>query len=288
MNISRDRSASPHSAWNARLRLDYALRGARTVAHFAHEGPLRVLQSLYPEGDAICHNVLVHPPSGLVGGDVLEIQVHVQAGAHSLITTPGATRYYRSTGPWAAQELSAHVQPGARLEWLPLETIAYNDCRGINRSVFTLESGAELLAWDITALGLPEAQLPFAHGQFLQHMEVKGFWLDKGLIDAQDRRLMDGPLGLSQYRCLGTLVLACGTAIDSTRAAQALAAARECVAAHSLHLSAGVTQAGAHVLVLRVLAPLVEPAMELLRMVWTTWRKTMWDMPAPPPRIWSA
>jgi urease accessory protein len=287
MNIPCRQSSSPPSSWHARLQLDYGVNARRTVAHFVHEGPLRLLQSLYPEGDAICHNVLVHPPSGLVGGDTLDIQVNVQAGAHSLITTPGATRYYRSTGPWATQELHAHVHPGARLEWLPLETIAYNACRGINRSVFTLEPGAELLAWDITALGLPEAQLPFAQGQFLQHMEIKGAWLDKGLIDAQDQRLMDGPLGLAKNRCLATLVLACGTAIDSPRAIQALEAARERIAAHSLQLSAGVTQAGAQVIVLRALAPLVEPATDLLRSVWAAWRQTMWDLPASMPRTWS-
>ena len=53
--------------WHAQLDIHYALAGQKTVAKFQHEGPLRVLQSLYPEGDAVCHNVLVHPPSGLVG-----------------------------------------------------------------------------------------------------------------------------------------------------------------------------------------------------------------------------
>jgi urease accessory protein len=42
-------------AWQARLRLDYTRERGRTVARFAHDGPLRILQSLYPEGDAICH-----------------------------------------------------------------------------------------------------------------------------------------------------------------------------------------------------------------------------------------
>jgi urease accessory protein len=57
-------------AWHARLDLDYraepAAHGPRTRLDFLHEGPLRILQSLYPEGDDICHNVIVHPPSGLV------------------------------------------------------------------------------------------------------------------------------------------------------------------------------------------------------------------------------
>ncbi|MCX7234381.1 MAG: urease accessory protein UreD, partial [Burkholderiales bacterium] len=85
--------------WQAKLRLDYSLERQRTVARHAHEGPLRILQSLYPEGDAVCHNVLIHPPGGLVGGDTLALDIRVSSGAHGLITTPGATRFYRSLGP---------------------------------------------------------------------------------------------------------------------------------------------------------------------------------------------
>ena len=78
--------------WNARLSLDYRLQDARTLLRFSHDGPLRVLKSLYPEGDGICHSVLVHPPGGLVEGDTLEVDVQVQSGAHALISTPRATR----------------------------------------------------------------------------------------------------------------------------------------------------------------------------------------------------
>ena len=55
--------------WHAHLQLDYTLEAGRCVLRHRHSGPLRILQSLYPEGDAVCHNVLVHPPGGLVGGD---------------------------------------------------------------------------------------------------------------------------------------------------------------------------------------------------------------------------
>ncbi len=67
--------------WHARLDLDYQLEHARSVARFRHEGLLRILQSLYPEGDAVCHNVLVHPPGGLVGGDTLDIRARPRPAA---------------------------------------------------------------------------------------------------------------------------------------------------------------------------------------------------------------
>ena len=79
--------------WHAQLNLDYRLDAQRTVLRHEHSGPLRIFKSLYPEGDGICHNVIIHPPGGLVGGDVLDVQVHVGRGAHGLISTPGATRW---------------------------------------------------------------------------------------------------------------------------------------------------------------------------------------------------
>ena len=94
-------------AWRADLKLDYTLESQRTVARFLHQGPLRILQSLYPEGDQICHNVMVHPPGGLVGGDTLDIQVSVAEGAHGLVSTPGATRFYKSGGQAATQQVVA-------------------------------------------------------------------------------------------------------------------------------------------------------------------------------------
>src|SRR5688500_19942470 len=119
--------------WHARLDLAYNLEHPRSVARFRHEGPLRILQSLYPEGDAVCHNVLVHPPGGLVGGDTLDIRVSAAAGSHGLITTPGASRFYRSDGEPALQRTALRLEPGARLEWLPLEAICFSGCRAENR-----------------------------------------------------------------------------------------------------------------------------------------------------------
>jgi urease accessory protein len=273
--------------WLARLDLDYTLEAERSVARYLHQGPLRILQSLYPEGDEVCHNVLVHPPSGLVGGDTLDMHVSVGAGAHGLVTTPGATRFYRSEAGLATQQVHARVESGARLEWLPLEAIAYNQCDALNRAVFDLAPGAEMMTWDITALGLPAADLPFAQGTFRQHLEIPGVWLERGTLDASDHRLMNSPLGLAGQRCMATLVFAAGSAIAAERSDRALACARELLEASELRLTAGATSPHQQVIVLRVLAPVTEPAMQLLRQVWAAWRHEMWRMSGTVPRLWN-
>ncbi len=274
-------------AWHAQLSLDYTLEAGRTVARHIHSGPLRVLQSLYPEGDGICHNVLVHPPGGLVGGDTLDIRVHAQAGSHALITTPGASRFYRSDGQTALQKTRLRVEADARLEWLPMEAICYSACLAENRLTIELAPGAELMGWDVTALGLPLANLPFESGHLRQHIEVPGIWLERGTIAASDTRLLDSPAGLAGYKCLASFFFVGGQPLTRERRERALDSARSVIAQHALASTVGATSPHPQVLVVRVLAPVVEPAMGLLRALRNTWRQELWGKSPSSPRIWS-
>ena len=273
--------------WHARLQLDYCVESGRTVARHQHNGPLRVLQSLYPEGGAVCHNVLVHPPGGLVGGDTLDIAIGVSAGAHALVTTPGATRFYRSLGEPALQHTRIQLQPGTRLEWLPMEAICYSGCLAENRLTLDLAPGAELIGWDVTALGLPHAGQPFARGSYCQHIGMPGIWLERGRIAAEDQRLLKSPLGLAGNQCLASLFFCTGSPLARTRRQLALDAARDVLQSHALSNHAGATSPNHHVVVVRVLAPLVEPALDLLRKVWATWRPELWQLQPQLPRIWA-
>lgn len=281
--------------WKGSLRLDYRrdLHGPpgpatpRTVARSVHDGPMRVLASLYPESPSVCHQVLVHPPGGLVGGDELAIEVDVQPGAHALITTPGATRFYRSLGAPATQQLQARIAAGGRLEWLPLETIAFSGCNACNRMRFALAPDAEMIGWDILALGLPASDQAFVRGRFSQSIEFPGRWLERGTVAAEDSGLLDSPLGFAGLRTLATLWFATGSALTAERRDRLLESAHDlAVGDGALRRSTGVTSTHEGIVVLRVLAPRVEPAMALLTRVWAAWRIAAWDLPACLPRVW--
>jgi urease accessory protein len=275
-------------AWHARLNLDYradaATRGTRL--DFRHDGPLRILKSLFPEGPEVCHSVLVHPPGGLVGGDTLTVDLDIAPGAHGLLTTPGATRFYRSSGDRAVQAVNARVADGARLEWLPLETLVHSGARADNRMRFELAPGAEMFGWDCVALGLPAADAPFLAGDYRHDIAVGPRWLERGRTAATDLALLDGPCGWAGRRALGTLWFAAGNALDDARRERLLDAAREILGAHALAASAGATAPQPDVVALRVLAPRVEPAFELLTRVWRAWREIAWARPACTPRVW--
>ncbi len=286
MQVHAPAFASSTSGWKARLSLHYTHAQGRTGAHDRHEGPLRVLQRLYPEGPAICHHVIVHPPGGVVGGDELHVQATLDAGSHALVTTPGATRFYRSDGAPALQSVRLKLTAGTRLEWLPMETIAYSGCLAESRVVAELAPGAEMMGWDVLALGLPAAGQPFVAGAFRQHLQVPGVWLDRATVAATDTRLLQSPLGWAGHAVCATLWFAAGQVLATPRRDRLLDSARAALEASPGPVRAGVTAAQAAVLVLRVLAPRVEPAMALLTQVRAAWRQEAWGLAAAPPRIW--
>ncbi|WP_077032849.1 urease accessory protein UreD [Pelomonas sp. KK5] len=274
-------------AWHGHLTLDYR-RDADgcTTALDRHEGPLRVLQRLYPEGPGVCHHVLVHPPGGVVGGDTLDLDMTLAGGSHALLTTPGATRFYRSAGPTAVQSVRARLAAGTRLEWLPLEALVYDAALAENRQRFELAPGAEMIGWDIAALGLPAAGKPFTRGHYLQQIELPGRWLERGRIDAgTDRALLDSPLGLAGRTVLATMWFAAGEALPAARREALLEAARAAAGEHKA-LPCGATAPEPGLVVLRLLADRVEPAFALLTQVWRAWRRQAWQLEPCPPRIW--
>ncbi len=274
------------AGWRGHLRIHYRREGERTLALDHHEGPLRVLQPLYPEGPGICHNVVVHPPGGVVAGDELHIDLRLDAGTHALVTTPGATRFYRSEGATAQQRATLRLAEGARLEWLPMEAIAYSGCRADNAVVAHLAPGAEMMGWDLLALGLPAAGQPFAEGWYRQHLELPGVWLERGRVAADDLALLHSPLGWAGHPVLATAWFAAGSALVPARREALLDAARQAATAHALTATAGATAPQSAVVVLRVLAPGVEPAMALLAQARAAWRQVAWGLAAEAPRIW--
>ena len=111
-------------------------------------------------------------------------------GAHALLTTAGARRFYRSAGETATQRVALRLEGDARLDWLPLETIAFGYLAEIALS-FALDPAAELIGWDVVAPSLPASGLPFVRGRYRQSIELPGTWLERGTIDAEDRLLLD-------------------------------------------------------------------------------------------------
>jgi urease accessory protein len=163
---------SSTSGWRAKLELGFERRGTRTIlARRRHEGPLLVQRPFHPEDDGSCHLYVLHPPGGVAGGDVLELELEVKSGS-ALLTTPAATKIYRTKGPEAHVTQRLDVRDGAVLEWLPQETLVFGGSRTRMLTRVELAPGAGFIGWEITCLGRPASGDDFPLGELDQRVEI--------------------------------------------------------------------------------------------------------------------
>jgi len=195
------------SSWKASLSLEFGFADQKTtLSRKVHDGPLVVQKPLYPEGPSVCHAIVVHPPGGIAGGDELSLQVKTGSGASTLLTTPGAAKWYRSAGPLAKQNVALDVQ-GA-LEWLPQETIVFDGA--LAQTAYEVDLGAQagIIGWDIVCLGRTGSGERFTRGSLRSSIQIRRegrlLWLERGRIDGGGR-LLDSPAGLAGSPVFGTL-----------------------------------------------------------------------------------
>lgn len=196
--------------WHGSLNLVYAQRGGKTqLIHNQVKAPLKVQRPFYPEGPDVCHSVVLHTAGGIVGGDRLSLNFHLEPNARSLITTAAASKIYRSNGLQAKQSIQMQVDAGATLEWLPQETIVFNGA--IYRSDLRIElaSGASWLGWEITRFGRSARGERFLQGEWRSHTEVwqqgQPLWIDRQWLPAGEE-IINSPHGLAGQSVVGSLV----------------------------------------------------------------------------------
>ena len=281
----------PHPAsfqqqgWQANLHLRFALTNGRSLLREnRHSGPLRVQKALYPEGDAVCQTILLHPPSGIAGGDQLRINAHIGPQAHAQLTTPGAGKWYRSGGADASQTLDFSVADYAILEWLPQETIVFDGAKCRMETKVQLGEGSRYLGWEILCLGRSASGERFTHGHIdLQtRIERHGqpLWLERGRVNGDDPMLAS-VAGWAGASVGGTLLatLAPGDEVTALlESCRAIAPADN--AEHAL-------TALPNLLVARYLGQSSEAARLWFAALWQILRPALLGRPAVPPRIWN-
>jgi urease accessory protein len=260
------------SSWRAQLALEFERDGKKTVlTRRDSDGPLVVQKPLYPEGEAVCHAIVVHPPGGIAGGDDLHIHVKAKSDSSVLLTTPGASKWYRSAGPWAKQKLVFEVD--GTLEWLPRETIVFDGALGELECEIRLGSRARYIGWEIVCLGRTGSGERFSRGKLRLGTRImkegKLVWLERGEIDGGGA-LMRSPIGLDDRSVFGTFV---ATGVP----AELLAECRKIVAAVTLLPG---------LLIARTLGDSTEQAFRQFTDLWRLLRPALTGREAQQPRIW--
>jgi urease accessory protein len=265
--------------WLAELRLGFRRRTDRTVlVERKRTGPLAVQRPFYPEGP-VCHVYLLHPPGGVVGGDRLEIDVDAAAQSQVLVTTPGATKFYRSASAVASQQVRLRVGAGASLEWFPQENILFSGADVSLRTEVELASDARLALWEIHCLGRPVIDESFERGRLDSRLTIRR----DGRPLLMERLRIAGLEGMRRSQLAGhpvTATLLLNGAGDADRdAARALLP-------WQADGYTGVTRID-DMLLVRYLGRSTEQARDLFAAVWARLRPSLLGVAATMPRIWS-
>ena len=273
-------------AWSAALELGFATDGQATrLARRVHRGPFLVQRPFFPEGREVCHVYLLHPPGGLVGGDELRLDLRVEAGAHTLVTTPAAGKAYRTLGPAARQTHALAVEADGALEWLPQETILYDGCDLELDTRVELGAAARFFGAETMVFGLPARGQSFARGScrqaFALHRDGAPIFVERGRFDG-GAPVHSAPWGLAGATVLTLIVAAPGPGEASLEALRALAAGL------GGNERAGATVLGdGDVLVARHLGGRAEEARAFVQAAWRLLRPELFGRAAVAPRIWA-
>jgi urease accessory protein len=271
-----------------------------------------VQRAFFPEGPEVPHVYVLHPPGGIVGGDRLHLAVEVRPGAHALLTTPAATKIYRTAGPRSLQRQTLTVEAGATLEWLPAENILHDGSAVDLHTEVRLGAGARFIGTEMLCFGVPAGRTGAngagAHGQgrcrqrFELWRDGRPLLLERGRFDATDA-VHAAPWGLGGAPVVAMLVAtpapadaglwqllraesgSTGTASGSVTATTATATGTE---RPTTPERMGVTRLGdTDTLVARYVGHSPERARAFLHRVWTHLRPAMLARPAVAPRIWA-
>jgi urease accessory protein len=153
-----------------RIELRYAqIQGASRLRHLAQEAPLRALFPTVEPHEAP-EAAIVNTGGGVVGGDRYSIDIEVEDGAALTITTPAAEKIYRSAGERAEIATRLRCGEGARLEWLPQETILFDGMRLRRRLDIDLAPTARFLGVETILFGRR------ASGEWLNAGALRDSW----------------------------------------------------------------------------------------------------------------
>jgi urease accessory protein len=172
-----------------RIALSVAAQSEVTRRRQVYEdGPLRVR---FPNSSGSALDaMIVNTAGGIAGGDRHDLDIDVGEGATLGVTTAAAEKVYRALGPDAEIAVKLAVGAGARLSWLPQETILFDRARLMRRIEVELAPDATLLMAEAVVFGRSAMGEAVAEGAFIDRWRVRR---DGRLLFAETVRL-DGAI----------------------------------------------------------------------------------------------
>jgi urease accessory protein len=204
-------AASSHQRSRGGASLHFGVARGRTRLADLHESsPLRIL---FPEPEPGEPPVaaLVNTAGGLAGGDALNVEVTLGAGAQACVSSPAAEKIYRSLGPETAITARLEVGPAAGLEWIPQETILFDGARLTRRLEADVAAGGWLLMAEMLVFGRHARGEVLRSGRLLDSWRLRRegrlLWADALALEDGWAERLASPFGFGGAEAMATLVL---------------------------------------------------------------------------------
>jgi urease accessory protein len=193
---------------NGAAEIVFARRGERSVLrHLYQRTPCRVLFPDPEAGDPPL-GVLLTTSGGLTGGDALRLSVAVEAVAAATVTTQAAEKLYRSLGPDTSIAIDLAVAAGARLDYLPQETILFDGARLDRRTRVDVAAGGTLLAAEMLVFGRAARGEKLTRGRVFDGWRIRRegrlVWADALALESDIAARIDDPFTLGGAEALAT------------------------------------------------------------------------------------
>ena len=299
--------ADVHDSWCAKAFLRFHRHGAAggTPGATVHQGgataPLK-LQRAFRREDGRCELPILHTAGGLVGGDELTIEAHLEAGSRALLTSVAAQKVYGSIGRsrlapegrWAGQALCFRLDPEADLEWLPQEVVLFAGGLFRQRTRVELAAGASFLGAEVVRLGRSGSGDGLGEGRWRSLLEIRrcgkaeGEEAAAGRWELVDRLELAGdslgsPHGMAAEPVFGSLVWAAPSPLAAPQLEQLLTDCRRDRGGLPGEMACGALRQG---LVARYRGPSSQAARFWFSRIWARLRAVRGLPPPRLPRVW--
>ncbi len=214
-----------------RIALSVTRFGAATrVSRIGEGGPLRVRLPRAP-GPAL-EAVLVNTGGGIACGDTATVEVEAAEGSELVFTTTAAEKIYRSDGPDATTAVRLSLEAGARLDWLPQETILFDRARLRRRFDIDLSATARLTVFEAIVFGRGASGERVDEGLLEDRWRIrrdgKPIFADTLRLDGPVSALLDRPAVAGGARALATFLYVAPDAEARLEAAREMLADTPC------------------------------------------------------------
>jgi len=262
------------------LRLAFRRQGSRTVlVEHRFTLPLQALGSMDLDGSGVATVMLLNPTGGLLGGDVLRTSVAIGPGSRVCLTTPAASRVYRSLGAPAVHAFTACLEGDASLEYMPDHLIPSPGAHLCQRTEVTLDAESTFIGLDAWAVGR------IARGERWRFHELDMSFVvrdARGLLLGERARLtgvrpLEGLGGAEGSAYLATFVATAPSRADWGDLADEWLAAIE---GQHLHARCGVTLLARGGLLARILCDTAPTLYQTAHGLWTVTRSRLLGLTA--------